>query len=748
MTRFCFTAAIFCSATLLFFVQPLVGRFLLPVLGGSPGVWNTCLVFFQATLLAGYWYADLLVRRVPAAWQVGVHATVLAAATACLPLATGFTAVEGSPSLWLARTLATSVGLPFFALCATAPLLQRWFARTGDPAAHDPYFLYAASNAGSLAGLLAYPALLEPLLSRRGQSAVFTCGYVGVAMAIVGCGLLAMRRAPAQERGASAAVPPPGRRRCLQVIALAAVPSSLVLGVTQHLTSDVAALPLLWVAPLAIYLVTFMLAFSRQPPLTAAAWGRMLPYGAAPAAFFLVSATHHSLAGMLVAHLALLFVAGMMCHRQLYELRPDPERLTGFYLLVSLGGVLGGAFNALLAPVAFAGVVEYPLAIALAFWLRPQVGPDAVVARTRPRHALVGVLAAAAAALLTVAADALLDPVRGLASVLALPAETLQPVLRAVPPLLLVITLSARRLPLPAAAAVTGMMLASPFAGLGGDLLLQERSFFGVHRVVLQPSGNWIMLNHGSTLHGVQARRTAESETLTALSLQPTTYYSRTGPLGDIVGLLESERRLRAVGVVGLGVGTVAAYAKPGMTLHFFEIDPTVCRIAADPRYFTYLADAAADRTITLAGFVGDGRLRLAERLPGSYDLVVIDAFASDSIPMHLLTREAVAMYAARLKPGGAIAFNVSNRYFDLAPPLGAIAASLGLHAAVRADQDVPQIEREMGKHASVWVAVGDAARIGSLRDSRPAWQPIVVPDGYRVWTDDYGNLFGAFTGW
>jgi SAM-dependent methyltransferase len=254
-----------------------------------------------------------------------------------------------------------------------------------------------------------------------------------------------------------------------------------------------------------------------------------------------------------------------------------------------------------------------------------------------------------------------------------------------VPPLLLVITLSARRLPLPAAAAVTGMMLASPFAGLGGDLLLQERSFFGVHRVVLQPSGNWIMLNHGSTLHGVQARRTAESETLTALSLQPTTYYSRTGPLGDIVGLLESERRLRAVGVVGLGVGTVAAYAKPGMTLHFFEIDPTVCRIAADPRYFTYLADAAADRTITLAGFVGDGRLRLAERLPGSYDLVVIDAFASDSIPMHLLTREAVAMYAARLKPGGVIAFNVSNRYFDLAPPLGAIAASLGLHAAVRA---------------------------------------------------------------
>jgi SAM-dependent methyltransferase len=278
--------------------------------------------------------------------------------------------------------------------------------------------------------------------------------------------------------------------------------------------------------------------------------------------------------------------------------------------------------------------------------------------------------------------------------------------------------------------------------------LHQERSFFGIHRVVLQPTGNWVVLNHGTTVHGVQALRHNASEALSALSFQPTTYYCRSGPLGDIVRVLESEGRLDSVGVIGLGAGTLAAYASPGMTMHFFEIDPTVCRIAADPRYFTYLADAAAKKSITLFGYVGDGRLRLAEQPAGSYDLIVVDAFASDSIPMHLITREAVATYADRLKPGGLIAFNISNRYFNLAPPLAAIAASLKLSAAVRHDLVIPENEVAMGKHGSIWVAVGTQPRIETLRRARPDWHPIPLPDNHGVWTDDYGNLLGAFNGW
>jgi SAM-dependent methyltransferase len=745
MIRLCFTVAIFYSAILLFFVQPLVGRFFLPVLGGSPAVWNTCLVFFQATLLAGYLYVDVLARHVSFPVQVAVHTAVFASATACLPVAITSNTSDGDPTLWLVQSLVRSVGLPFFALSATAPLLQRWFTRTSDPAARDPYFLYAASNAGSLAGLLAYPLLVEPLLSRGSQSMLFMSSFVVAAIAIVGCGLLALMRSPslhAEVSDSSGSLP---AAYALRVIALAALPSSLVLGVTQHLTSDVAALPLLWVAPLAVYLVTFMLSFARWTPFSAADWGLLLPFGAAPAAFLLVSAKHHSLLAMLTSHLAALFLAGMMCHRRLYEMRPATHELTRFYLLVSIGGVLGGAFNALVAPLMFSGIVEYPLAIACAFWLRPQVRLEAAGLQRQLIPIAASVLTAAA---LTVAGEGAEASTIDAASRLGIAPETLKPLVRAIPPLVLILTLAAGRLPVATAAAATGMMLAFPFIGLGGRLLLQERSFFGVHRVVLQPSGNWVMLNHGSTLHGVQARRAEASEALSELSLQPTTYYSRTGPLGDIVQLLEAGQRLQSIGVVGLGVGTVAAYAKPGMTLHFFEIDPTVCKIAADPQYFTYLADAAVDPTITLSGYVGDGRLRLAERPERSYDLIVIDAFASDSIPMHLLTREAVAMYAARLKPGGLLAFNVSNRYFNLAPPLGAIAANLGLHAMVRADSDVPQFEREMGKHESVWVVVGDGPDLAQLRSLRPTWRPIIVPKGCRVWTDDYGNLLEAFNGW
>jgi len=763
MTRPSFTLAIFCSATLLFLVQPLVGRLLLPVLGGSAGVWNTCMVFFQATLLLGYFYADLLTRRCSLNVQLAIHAGVLAAAAACLPLSTQPAAAEGSPTLWLLQTLAVSVGPPFFALCATAPLLQRWFSQTRDPAAGDPYFLYAASNAGSMAGLLVYPLLLEPLLSRRGQSLVFTVGYLLTAVAVACCGLLSVWRprlsaaASPHDADVNAAIPAAtaglSRRQSLLVISLAAVPSSLVLGVTQHLTSDVAAIPLLWVVPLAVYLATFMLAFSPWPRLSSAGWGMALPAVIAPAVFFLLASIARPLPLVIVAHLAVLFVGGMMCHRRLHELRPPPAQLTRFFLLVSIGGVVGGAFNALLAPQIFSSVIEYPLAIAALCWLRPQVA--SVVAHTpadpasrRRRGAAWVAVAAAAGAILMLAADRLLA--LGVLSTDAVgPASSvLKPLVRAMPALAVSGWLAAVRRPAAAAAALSAALAVLPLTGAGGRVIFQGRSFFGVHRVVLTPAGTWTSLHHGSTLHGEQARRIGDDEALAALSVQPTAYYTRSGPLGDLVVFLEERQQLRSVAVIGLGAGTIAAYAKPGMAITFFEIDPLVVRIASDNRFFTYLGDVATDPAIKLAGFLGDGRLQMAEQPPASFDLIVIDAFSSDSIPLHLLTQEAVAMYASRLRPGGLIAFHISNRHFNLAPPIAAIARELGLAAAVRHDLDVSPLEAGFGKRPSTWAVVGAADDIVAFRSAKPAWKPIAVSGDAKPWTDDRANLLGAFDGW
>lgn len=748
MIRTCFTLAILCSATLLFLVQPLVGRFLLPLLGGSPGVWNTCMVFFQATLLAGYLYADFLTRRFSAGIQLAIHACVLVAAAGCLPLSAQQAPAAASPTVWLLQTLAASVGPPFFALCITAPLLQRWFSQTRDPAAGDPYFLYAASNAGSMAGLIAYPLLLEPLLSRSSQSLVFTIGYVVTAVAVVGCGMLTIVQPSVQPRRTDSTVASPiSSGRSLLIIALAAVPSSLVLGVTQHLTTEVAAVPLLWVMPLAVYLATFILSFSAWPRRSSFGWGALLPVALAPAVCFLFASITRPLPLVIAAHLAVLFAGGMMCHRRLHELRPPPTQLTRFFLLVSIGGVAGGIFTALLAPAIFSSVVEYPLTIAALCWLRPQVASMAIDSRAaaQRRSATWIAAAAGAGALLILATDRLASVGllgRGDAGALS---QMLQILAWTVPVLSVCGWFLVRQRHAAAAATISAALAVLPLTGAGGQVIFQGRSFFGVHRVVLTPPGDWISLHHGSTVHGEQARRSGDDEALAAVSLQPTAYYSRSGPLGDVMSVLERKQRLRSVAVIGLGAGTIAAYAKPGMSLAFFEIDPLVVRIASDNRYFTYLGDVSTDPTIKLAGFLGDGRLRMAEQPPASYDLIVVDAFSSDSIPLHLLTQEAFAVYVSRLRPGGLIAFHISNHHFHLGPPITAIARELGLTAAVRHDGD---LSAGFGKRASTWATVGTAADIVALRVVRPAWRSIAVPADARAWTDDHANLLQAFKGW
>jgi hypothetical protein len=729
-----FALAIFFSATLLFMGQPLAGKILLPVLGGSPAVWSTCIVFFQAVLLLGYLYAHALSTRVPRRWQRPVHLCVLIIASLTLPLSVEIgDPGAADPRLWVLRVLAGTVGLPFFALSATAPLLQHWFWRSGDPGSRDPYFLYAASNAGSLLGLMAY-LLVEPVATRSAQVLGWSMGFWLLAVLLTACGYVSLSRAEvrggqALQRAGEArarSVPVVGRSDRALWIGLALVPSALLLGVTLHLATDVVSAPLLWVVPLALYLATFIAAFSRRGVGSSRRWGTL----AAPAALLVLvlslGEVRYPILLVTLAHLAAFTVLAMLCHTRLAECRPDPAHLTGYFVCVSLGGVLGGAATALVAPVVFSSILEYPLAIGAAILLRPQtVEADRRVKSTAGRWAW-----RAAAVLLFVAGcwgvfavnESAEDAGRLLRASFAIPAALL---------------LFMPRAALLFAGTAAGLLVGGGVVRTGGEVLHRERSFFGVHQVTSAQNGDWHVLTHGTTTHGVQAFR-GKVHNL------PSAYYHPSGPLGDIVFTLSPDGRFRDVGVVGLGAGALAAYAGDGVRMDFFEIDEAVIRIAENPQYFTYLADARTRLGATVRTTAIDGRLGLRAMPAASYDLIVIDAFSSDAIPTHLITREAVALYGSRLKPRGMIAFHVSNRFFDLPPVLARIAADRGLVCYLREDPDVSPEKAGQGMRASSWVIVArDQNDVGQLAESAPRWVRLVSAPGDPLWTDDYTNVLG-----
>lgn len=697
-----YALTLFLSAGLLFLVQPMVARMVLPLLGGSPAVWNTCMVFFQAVLLAGYGYSHLLTTRLRLRVQAVVHLIVLAAAAFVLPLAVPadrVPPVSAQPEWWLLGLLAVTAGLPFFVVSTTGPLLQRWFSWTGHPRASDPYFLYAASNLGSVIGLLAYPAALEPALTLRAQGWLWTAGYAALALGLASC-LALVRRGPAASEavapGPAASAPggpdarsaaaaasstaPAWRRRALW-LALAFVPSSLTLGVTQYVCTDLAAMPWAWVAPLLIYLLSFVAAFAPGARLPLGALGVAWLAAAAGILGLLAFGVRMPLLPILALQVAGLLLAALACHGRLAADRPAVDRLTEFYFWIAVGGVLGGAFNALAAPLLFESVLEYPLVIVLSFLL---------VKWPRARAARQPLLGAAAAALLLVAflgCQAWRSGERGL------------------------------------------------------TVLLRERTFFGVHRVS-RTRDEWHLLEHSTTLHGIQSRHTDEKGIY--WGRQPTTYYHDSGPIGDVFRVFHRQPQSQRVAIVGLGAGTLAAYAGRGAAFDFYEIDPAVARIAGDRRYFSYLDDARA-RGAVVRIILGDGRRRLAQAANAGYGTIVLDAFTSDVVPVHLLTREAIAVYLARLAPGGVMAFHVSNRFFDLLPVLAANARDLGLAARVRDDWRITPEQAAEQKRQSRWALLARRDDdFGALRDD-PAWQPLAPPPGWRTWTDDYSNLLGVF---
>jgi len=720
-----FSGTLLLGAALLFVIEPMVARRILPWFGGSPAVWTVCMVFFQTALLAGYGYVHLATIRLGVRRQAAFHAGLLV-----LPLlfiwtnlardAPGMSppvAPGRHPTPELLGLLLSTIGLPFFVVATTGPLLQRWFAALGHPAARDPYFLYGISNLGSLLGLLAYPLVIEPNLGLAEQQTLWAVGYLVLSILTLACAVAVGMSGEVVEPEAAER---PGLGSWLRWVALAFVPSSLLLGVTTALTTDLAPLPLLWVVPLSLYLLSFVVVFARQPLLPHALMVRALPL--AVMALVPVLAAGLVQPFLIPLHLLTFFGAAMVCHGELARLRPSARDLTAFYLAIAVGGMLGGGFNALVAPLVFDRVAEYPLGVFLACLCLPGATGG------RGREALIPLVIG----VLTVA---LVRDVGGLAeSMLGALAVTIAS------DLFVLVAATARRRPLRFALGVGAVLLAGGLAeGVDGRVLYRDRTFFGVLRVTEAGTGDERLhrLFQGSTLHGQQFVAPGRRR-------EPLTYYHRSGPIGQVFEFIHARpqrqgTRLR-VAVVGLGAGSLAAYALPRERWTFYEVDPAVVRIARDPRAFTFLRDSRADSTDV---DVGDARLRLAAAADQAADLIVLDAFSSDAIPTHLLTREAVRLYRAMLAGGGLIAMHLSNRSIDLDPVVGQLARDAGLLARVRHDRKLSPQERRDGKSTSIWaVLAANESDLGALSaDLR--WQPPRLEPGDRVWTDDYSTIIG-----
>jgi SAM-dependent methyltransferase len=725
--RALFTLTVFVGSALVFLVQPMIAKMILPRFGGTPAVWNASVLFFQAALLAGYAYAHWSVRAFGVRRQSMAHLVLVALAMLTLPFAlpaAGAVPV-GGPALQLLGLLAIVVGPAFFVVSAGAPLIQRWYAATPDPRARDPYFLYSASNVGSMLALLSYPFLMEPAL-RLGQQAEFwTWGYRLLAVLLLLCAgvLWKVARPVGAGLGADAALegdasaPPVTRDQRVFWTLGSAIPAMLLLAVTTHITTDLAPMPLLWVVPLALYLLTFIIAFSSRNLTPLPLLGRAVPMVVTPLALVIVLQATEPVGLLAAVHLLAFFAIAWMCHGRLSASRPEPRHLTEFYLWIAVGGVLGGAFVTLLAPLIFNTLAEYPLAIVLACMLRPARPEDSDVRRWDLLYPL-GVALITAGLILSM-------------RMIGMEATGWRTVITIGIPAVLVFLAVDR--PMRYALALGGLFVASLslHAAADGTVLLNKRSFFGVHRVQSRDGGQVFELIHGNTVHGRQDRRRPHV---------PLTYYHPDGPIGEVFEALEGDPRRREVALVGLGVGSLAAYGRDGERMVYYEIDPDVVRIARNPNLFTFLHDSMAQVDVVL----GDARLRLEDAPDGRYGLIVLDAFSSDSIPVHLMTREAVALYLDKLAPNGILAMHISNRYLELEGVVGRIAQSHGLVAFGQYDV-ADAVADDEGRFSSNWMILArrqeDLAEVLASR----RWLPAAVGPTDPLWTDDFSNIMSVF---
>ena len=725
-----YTAAIFTSALLLFSVQPLFTKMVLPRLGGSPAVWSVAMVFFQSLLLGGYAYAHYLMTLKSRVIPVVIHLVLLLGAFLTLPLSIseGWGTPPGSGyALWLLGLFAVSIGLPFFALAANNPMLQAWFVRTGHPDGPDPYFLYASSNIGSFLALLSYPVLLEPIFTLHTQNLMWTAGYGLLIALIAGCGVV-MVRSPqtaqviAETTGENVEAPTWSTRA--RWIFLAAVPSGLLIAVTAHISTDIAAAPLLWVLPLSLYLLTWVLVFQSRPLFPHAAALRLQPLAIAGVMILLAVGGEQNLPLTLGGHQLCFFVIAMACQGELARTRPPARYLTGFYVALSFGGMVGGLFAGLVAPYAFSWIAEYPILLALAALCRPVTTRE-----VRGGVGLWAVAAAAAIGLIVMAyrTGTLVETletyrvwlVAGVAAIAAL--------------LVLVFGLGRWKF---AALVMLGLVLIRVYPADEGRVET-VRSFFGVHKIVVTPGGQYHVLMHGTTIHGAEKFQNDDGTPVTGKP-EAISYYHKDGGIGRAIAAIRERKGgpLR-VAVIGLGAGTLTCQSEPGESWKFFEIDQSMIDTARDPKYFTFVSACQPD----LQPVLGDARLTFAKEPDGAYDLIVVDAYSSDAIPIHLATEEAMAIYKSKLAEHGSVLMHVSNRHLELASVVVGIADANGLKSWVY-NEDSGR-DGEYIFTTEVVLSARDEADVGQLA-SDDKWALTAATEGQRVWTDDYSNVLGA----
>jgi hypothetical protein len=714
-----FTVAVFVSAALLFVVEPMFGKMVLPRLGGSPAVWTTCMVFFQGALLLGYLYAHIGPRWLGLRRHTLVHIALLALGLLVLPIHVA--EVSGTfrlqyPTIWLLAVLSVSLGIPFVLLSSTGPLLQLWFSHTPHPEADNPYFLYAASNAGSLLALLSYPILIEPAINLRGQAAFWSIGYLLLIVLVVVSAWYQKRTGLPLPSTAPSSIPVAAAIRTstrLRWILLAFVPSSFFLALTTYVTTDVAAVPLLWIVPLVLYLLSFTIVFGRR----ALAWEKLLRWqaiGLIALAIVDFWGASNSAPWLLPLHLAVFFITALVCHGELASTKPPTSHLTDFYLCLAIGGALGGVFNALVAPAVFHTVFEYPLTLLIACAVRP------LFAGTRPRRMVWDLVLIAAASGLLLASRMPELPVLGFGLIASA--------------VLAIICLRVSRDPAMFALGVGGVVV----AGIADRMsvhgtLLKERNFFGVREVRADTQRHMHVLMHGTTKHGAQSTDPVQR-------MHATSYYYPEGPFGDAFRALPPVPG-RRVAVLGLGAGGLAAYAQPGEKWTFYEIDPDIAKVARNPKYFTYLQDTPATVDITL----GDGRLSLAQMPSHYYDLIVGDAFSSDAIPVHLLTLEAFSMYLSKLSENGVLLFHLSNRYLELEPVLAQMIRSTGVVGLIRVNTGLTAKVIKSGADPSILAVVARRSSSLSGLQGLRGWRPLRLQKGVGLWTDDFSNIFTVF---
>lgn len=724
-----FSVTLCLSAGLLFWIQPLIAKTLLPLLGGTPAVWNTCLFFFQTLLLLGYVYALVSTRLLSVRSQAIVHIVLLLAIAIYLfrapfhaPVLTA--SQQAMPTRWLLENLLSSVGPPFFIISATSPLLQSWFSRLRHYLALDPYFLFAASNAGSLIALLAFPLVLEPSLGLDQQHRLWRAGFV-VLVALLCVAALALGPLTTNSFDSVRSSVVEGVLndklslfRRLRWLALSFVPSSLMIGVTTYITADVAAVPLLWVIPLALYLLAFVVAFSRKQIVSVASLNRVMIVAALVVTLILASGATEPAWILILANLIFFFVAALMCHGRLANDRPSVTHLPEYYLWIAIGGALGSLFNVLIAPVLFTSIVEYPLAIAFACMLRPVEHRDGV------RNNYLDVVYPLGLFLLTVSLATLVNYLHAGSSIINLI------IVLGIP--LILINHFFRERPVRFGLGLCAVMLASVYyTGFTDRTVHTVRNFFGTTRVTTDSAGRINSLYSGNTVHGRQFVNPSRR-------CEPLSYHHENGPLGQVMAVFNAAPANARVAVIGLGVGAMASYSRPAQEWTFYEINPDVINLARHTQYFTYLQTCASG---SLNVVEGDARLNLQNADEGHYGLIVLDAFSSDAIPVHLVTEQALDLYLSKLAQGGMLVYHISNRSLNLKPILADLAESRKLICIGFDDLKPSSLE---GKDPSQWVVMARSEPEISNLSINSQWQRLVGTKGGRVWSDDFSNIIRA----